>query len=222
MPLLIDRRTFLAAPFFVRHLISAPPSGQLRLGAFGAGGMAFVTFDVLLRHPKVKLVCVAEVDSAQLEQLKAKYPDARVPGLAPDARQGEAQSRRRLRGHARPHARAHGHVRHAPGAPGLPAEAHGAQRPRSPHAHRHGAQEESGHPDGHPDSFQPRVQDRRPVDPGWRHRQDQGSAFLGARRSGAIPIRCPSAPTPYPPRSTGITGSVWRNRVPSSRMSIIR
>jgi predicted dehydrogenase len=78
MSLLIDRRTFLAAPFFVRNLISAPPSDQFRLGAFGAGGMAYVTFDVLLRHPKVKLISVAEVDSAQLKQQKQRAPDARV------------------------------------------------------------------------------------------------------------------------------------------------
>ena len=78
MPVLIDRRTILAAPFFVRNLISAPPSGQVRLGAFGAGGMGFVTLDVLARHPKIKVACVAEVDSAKLDQLKAKYPDARV------------------------------------------------------------------------------------------------------------------------------------------------
>ena len=78
MSVLIDRRTILAAPFFVRNLISAPPSGQVRLGAFGAGGMGFVTLDVLARHPKIKVACVAEVDSAKLDQLKAKYPDARV------------------------------------------------------------------------------------------------------------------------------------------------
>ena len=78
MPLLIDRRTILAAPFFIRNLISAPPSGQVRLASFGAGGMAFVTLDVLARHPKIKVCCVAEVDSAKLNQLKAKYPDARV------------------------------------------------------------------------------------------------------------------------------------------------
>jgi predicted dehydrogenase len=78
LSLLIDRRTILAAPFFIRNLISAPPSGQVRLGAFGAGGMGFVTLDVLARHPKIKVACVAEVDSAKLDQLKAKYPDARV------------------------------------------------------------------------------------------------------------------------------------------------
>ncbi len=78
MSLLLDRRTFLAAPFFVRNLISAPPSDQFRLGAFGASGMAYVTFDVLLRHPKVKLICVAEVDSSKLQQQKQRAPDARV------------------------------------------------------------------------------------------------------------------------------------------------
>lgn len=78
MPLLIDRRTFLAAPFFVRNLISAPPSDQFRLGAFGAGGMAYVTIDVLLRHPKVKLICVAEVDTSKLDQLSKRAPGARV------------------------------------------------------------------------------------------------------------------------------------------------
>jgi predicted dehydrogenase len=78
MSLLLDRRTFLAAPFFVRNLISAPPSDQFRLGAFGAGGMAYVTFDVLLRHPKVKLICVAEVDSSKLQQQKQRAPDAKV------------------------------------------------------------------------------------------------------------------------------------------------
>jgi predicted dehydrogenase len=93
MSQLIDRRTFLAAPFFVRQLISAPPSGQFRLGAFGAGGMGFVTIDVLLRHPKVKLICAAEVDSAQLKQLKVRAPDARI---YPDWRQMLARERRNL------------------------------------------------------------------------------------------------------------------------------
>ena len=78
MSLPISRRALLAAPFFVRNLISKPPSEQFRLGAFGAGGMAFVTFDVLLRHPKVKLICVAEVDSAKLDQQKVRAPEARV------------------------------------------------------------------------------------------------------------------------------------------------
>ena len=74
------RRTLLvsAAPFFVRKLISAPPSGTLCLGAFGAGKMAFSTLNGIGTHPKVKVVCAAEVDSALLGSLKDKYPEARV------------------------------------------------------------------------------------------------------------------------------------------------
>jgi predicted dehydrogenase len=95
MPLLIDRRTILAAPFFIRNLISAPPSEQFRLGAFGAGGMGFVTIDQLMRHPKVKLICAAEVDSAQLKQLKGRAPDARV---YPDWRRMLSKEHRNLDG----------------------------------------------------------------------------------------------------------------------------
>jgi hypothetical protein len=80
-----NRRSFLqqataglAAPFFVRNLLSAPPSNTVRLGAFGGGGMGFVTLDMLCTHPSVKLACVADVDSARLGQLKAKYPDVKV------------------------------------------------------------------------------------------------------------------------------------------------
>jgi predicted dehydrogenase len=74
----MDRRSFLAAPFFVREMLSKAPSSTLRLGAFGASGMAFSTLDGIAAHPKVKLVCVAEVDAARLDKVKSKYPDARV------------------------------------------------------------------------------------------------------------------------------------------------
>ncbi|MDQ1472119.1 MAG: hypothetical protein QOJ99_3599 [Bryobacterales bacterium] len=84
--MMTDRRSFLssagsavlAAPFFVREMLSKPPSGTLRLAAFGASGMAFSTLDGIASHPKVKLVCVAEVDSNRLDRVKAKYPDARL------------------------------------------------------------------------------------------------------------------------------------------------
>ena len=69
----------ITAPFFVRNLISAPPSGIVRLGAFGAGGMAFVNIRMLAAHPQVKLTCVAEVDSARLSELqKGGYDGYRV------------------------------------------------------------------------------------------------------------------------------------------------
>jgi predicted dehydrogenase len=78
-----DRRSFLrntlvASPFFIRDLLSKPPSTTLRLASFGASGMAFSTLDGIASHPKVKLVCVAEVDADRLGRVKTKYPDARV------------------------------------------------------------------------------------------------------------------------------------------------
>ena len=77
-----SRRSFLAgaatAPFFVCNLLSAPPSGKLRLATFGAGNMAFSTLDGIASHPNVTLVCASEVDSARLDRMHRKYPDARV------------------------------------------------------------------------------------------------------------------------------------------------
>ncbi len=68
----------VAAPFFVRHLLSQPPSGKLRLASFGGGGMAYYTLDGIATHPNVTLVCVADVDSKQVERTRKKYPEARV------------------------------------------------------------------------------------------------------------------------------------------------
>jgi len=78
----LNRRSFTkqiaAAPFFLRNLISAPRYDTVRLASFGAGGMAWVTLEQIASHPKVKLACVAEVDSANLTRLKQKYPEARI------------------------------------------------------------------------------------------------------------------------------------------------
>jgi len=40
--------------------------------------MAFLTLDPIASHPKVKLACVAEVDSAKTGKVKQKYPEARI------------------------------------------------------------------------------------------------------------------------------------------------
>src|SRR3954467_11922223 len=78
----MDRRSFLqttaAAPFFIKNLISAPPSGKLRLAAFGASNMAYVTLQQIARNPNVTLVAAAEVDSSRVGQLKQNFPDAKV------------------------------------------------------------------------------------------------------------------------------------------------
>jgi predicted dehydrogenase len=77
--MMTGRRSFLlTAPFFVREMWSKPPSGTLRLASFGADGMAFSTLDGIASHPKVKLVCAAEVDAARLDKVKRKYPEARL------------------------------------------------------------------------------------------------------------------------------------------------
>jgi predicted dehydrogenase len=77
-----SRRGFVAsfgtAPFFVRNLISAPPSDRLRLASFGAAGMAYATLDGIATHPNVTLACVAEVDSTRVPRMQKKYPDAKV------------------------------------------------------------------------------------------------------------------------------------------------
>src|ERR1700704_3471860 len=71
-------RAALAAPFFVREMISKPPSSTVRVASFGGDGMAYYTLDGIGRHSKVTLACVAEVDSARLEKIKQKYPAAKV------------------------------------------------------------------------------------------------------------------------------------------------
>jgi predicted dehydrogenase len=79
VPHKFTRRSLVtAAPFVVRELMSKPPSSTVRLAAFGADGMAFVTLDQIAQYPKVKLVCVAEVDAAKTAQVKKKYPEARL------------------------------------------------------------------------------------------------------------------------------------------------
>jgi predicted dehydrogenase len=81
-----SRRSFLkqtaaaafTAPFFVRHLQSAPPSERVRHASFGANGMAGADMLTFTNHPKLELVCVAEVDTARLNLLKERMPDNKV------------------------------------------------------------------------------------------------------------------------------------------------
>jgi hypothetical protein len=85
-PQRIDRRSFfkraagagLIAPAFVKNLISAPPSGKLRLASFGANGMAYETLDAICAHPNATLAFVAEVDATRMDKVQKKYPDAKA------------------------------------------------------------------------------------------------------------------------------------------------
>ena len=68
----------IAAPFFTRHLISAPPSATLRHASFGVAGMAWNDIQALTSNPFLKLVAVAEVDLNRIEQVKSWYPEAKI------------------------------------------------------------------------------------------------------------------------------------------------
>lgn len=82
----LNRRSFLqqtavgalAAPAFLRHLQAAAPSEVVRHASFGAAGMAGADLGQITKHPKVKLVCVAEVDLARAEDVKKRFPECRV------------------------------------------------------------------------------------------------------------------------------------------------
>ncbi|HTX33431.1 MAG TPA: Gfo/Idh/MocA family oxidoreductase [Bryobacteraceae bacterium] len=95
--MILNRRSLLrqaaAAPFFVRRMMSAPPSGTLRLAAFGGGNMGFETLNGIATHPKVALACVADVDPSLLDRLKQKYPAAKI---YPDWRQMLAREHRHI------------------------------------------------------------------------------------------------------------------------------
>lgn len=68
----------IAAPAFIRNLTAAPPSEVVRHASFGASGMAGADWGQITSHPKVKLVCVAEVDLERAAGLKKSHPDCRV------------------------------------------------------------------------------------------------------------------------------------------------
>ena len=80
------RRTFLAqsaaaaiaAPAFIRNLQAAAPTEVVRHASFGAAGMAGADLGAIASHPKVKLVCVADVDLPRAGELKQKFPDLRI------------------------------------------------------------------------------------------------------------------------------------------------
>jgi len=80
-----NRRAFLkttaaalAAPAFLRNLAVAAPSEVVRHASFGASGMAGADLGAIASHPKVKLICVAEVDLARADNVKKQFPEVRV------------------------------------------------------------------------------------------------------------------------------------------------
>lgn len=72
----LSRRSLLAAPFFVRNLISKPPSSRVRLASMGASNMAWATLHGIATHASVDLVCAADVDTSRYSRVQSTYPKA--------------------------------------------------------------------------------------------------------------------------------------------------
>ena len=68
----------IAVPFYVKSLRSAPPSETVRHASFGASGMAGADLNAIAKAPNVKLVCVADVDTAHTAAIKNIAPDCRI------------------------------------------------------------------------------------------------------------------------------------------------
>jgi predicted dehydrogenase len=67
----------LGAPMILRGYAAAPSETVLH-ASFGAGGMAWSDIGSLTASKNLKLVAVAEVDQAQLANVKKRFPDVRV------------------------------------------------------------------------------------------------------------------------------------------------
>jgi predicted dehydrogenase len=81
-----SRRSFLktaaaatvAAPLFVRNLLSQPPSRRVRHASFGADGMAGSDIGSIASHRNVQFVAIAEVDTARQANARKRFANANV------------------------------------------------------------------------------------------------------------------------------------------------
>ena len=68
----------LAAPFITRHLLAAPPSQTVLHASIGASSQAGRDLELLARHPNVRLVAIADVDTQKSAPWKEKFPETRI------------------------------------------------------------------------------------------------------------------------------------------------
>jgi predicted dehydrogenase len=89
MPTPFTRRNFLrratlaaagvwSAPALTNPLRAVSANETILHASFGATGMATTDIDSLTRHPKLKLVAVADVDLGHANTLKKKFPDVKI------------------------------------------------------------------------------------------------------------------------------------------------
>jgi predicted dehydrogenase len=70
--------TGLSAPFLARGWAARSPNSVLRHASFGSAGMAWSDLTEFSRHKSFELVAVAEVDLNRTEELRKKFPQARI------------------------------------------------------------------------------------------------------------------------------------------------
>ncbi len=68
----------LAAPFVTHDLLALPPGGVLGHASFGAAGMAWEDLVQLARFKQVRLLAVADVDLKRTEEVRKRFPAARI------------------------------------------------------------------------------------------------------------------------------------------------
>ena len=68
----------IASPLAFRVNASAAPGETVRHASFGASGMAWSDIQSLSSSKNFKLVAVADVDLARTEQVRKRFPDARI------------------------------------------------------------------------------------------------------------------------------------------------
>jgi len=68
----------LAAPLFVPHLLSQPPSRRVRHGCVGGGGMGGSDMGSISSHKDAQILCVAEIDTSRHAGIRKRFPDGKV------------------------------------------------------------------------------------------------------------------------------------------------
>jgi len=68
----------LAAPMFVRELMSKPPSGRVRHACIGGGGMGASDLRSIASHASVDVVALADVDTTRFDLVAKALPTRKV------------------------------------------------------------------------------------------------------------------------------------------------
>jgi predicted dehydrogenase len=68
----------ISAPFVYRAHLHAQPSETLNHASFGANGMAWSDIQALTASRHLRLVAVADVDTARTDQVRKRFPQARI------------------------------------------------------------------------------------------------------------------------------------------------